>query len=328
MRDRDWILPSIAVTMLAGLIAIVLIPDYTGVFPAVAVVPFWMLAAAMLVSIYAFVAMIAAGVASPFAHIGMFARSRRRECAFFIFSIFLAGLNMTTFMWTKPLLNYLVPFWADPLLAGLDNAMFLGHDPWVFLTGLNSTPMAIFYHRGWFVMMLLVLIFVLASPPSAEKSATMLTYFLLWSVIGPVIHILLPAAGPIFFADLGYGDRFAGLESVSETKEVATYLWMVYAGEGFGPGSGISAMPSLHIATTAWMIIATRIFARRLLLPMALAGFLIFLLSVALGWHYAADGIVGAIAAGACYHILYAVYARRSGRRLQPTRTPLDSPVG
>ena len=138
---------------------------------------------------------------------------------------------------------------------------------------------------------------VLSAPPSAQKSAAMPTYFLCWSVVGPLIHIMLPAAGPIFYMQMGYGDRFAALQNVSETREIAAYLWAIHAGDGFGPGSGISAMPSLHIATTAWMVLAARAFRPRLFVPTLLLGFAIFLLSIALGWHYAMDGIVGGLAA-------------------------------
>lgn len=318
MRERDWVVPSIALTLGSGAIAIALIPSYSGILPALTLLPLWMLAFTILGSIYAFILMARARVPSPIGHIRRFVVHDWRTLAFWILCVALAGVNMTTFMWTKPLLNYLVPFWADPMLADMDRALFFGHDPWTLLTWLNSTPTAIFYHRGWFAMMILTLIAVLSARPSPEKSAAMLTYFILWSVAGPLIHSLLPAAGPVFYAQLGYGDRFAELQNVSETREMATYLWTLYAGEGFGPGSGISAMPSLHIATTAWMLIAVRIFAPRLFLPMAGAGFLIFLLSIALGWHYALDGIVGGAAAWLCYRALHAFYARNPVSRVRP----------
>lgn len=312
MTDRDWLVPSLLLTAASGLVALALIPNVSGILPAVWMLPLWLLVGALIACMYGFAIMIGDRVPSPVAHIARLVRDDWRFLVLFGFGLALTGLNMTTFMWTKPLLNYAVPFWADPLLADFDRALFLGHDPWRLLTWLNTTPLAIFYHRGWFAMMILTLVIVLAARPSPEKSAVMLTYFLLWSVAGPVIHILLPAAGPIFFAQLGYGDRFAALQNVSETSEVATYLWTIYAGEGFGAGSGISAMPSLHIATTAWMLIAIHRFARRLLVPMAAAGLLIFLLSIALGWHYAADGIVGAAAALGCYRLLRGFYAGRT----------------
>ena len=62
-------------------------------------------------------------------------------------------------------------------------------------------------------------------------------------------------------------------------------------------------MPSLHIATVAWMVIAVREFAPRWTLPISGAGLLIFLLSVSLGWHYAVDGIVGALGAYAVWRV-------------------------
>jgi hypothetical protein len=145
--------------------------------------------------------------------------------------------------------------------------------------------------------MILILLKVLMSPPSTQKTAVLLTYFLLWSVFGPVVHVLLPAGGPVFFAGLGYGDQFQDLLMTPKTREVAGYLWGFYTGTGFGPGSGISAMPSLHIATTAWLVIATAIFARNWLIPITLSAILIFVLSVALGWHYAIDGLAGAAGA-------------------------------
>ena len=317
MRERDWLVPSMVLTFLSGLFGILMIPSYSGILPAVAMLPWWMIAAAFLGSVYSLFAMMLAGVERPLARIGQFFVRDWPRAAFLTFAVFLAGLNMTTFMWVKPLLNYLVPFWADQLLADADKAIFLGHDPWTLLTWLNNTPAAIFYHRGWFALMILTLLAVLSARPSPEKSALMLTYFLLWSVVGPLVHTLLPAAGPVFFAELGYGDRFAGLQAVPETMEVADYLWRIYSGEGFGPGSGISAMPSLHIATTAWMIVAVHVFARRWLVPMAVAGLLTFLLSISLGWHYAVDGLVGGAAALLGYRALLSFYSDRTGWRRQ-----------
>jgi hypothetical protein len=311
MSDRDWLVPSTLLTCLSGAVALALIPSYRGIMPAVGVLPYWMLAAAMIGAIYGFFVMVAAGVDSPFQRIREAVIDDRRRFLVIAFALCIAGLNLTTFMWTKPLLNYLVPFWADPLLADMDYWLFLGNDPWTFLTWLNSSAFALFYHRGWFVMMILTLIIVLAKPASPQKSALLVTYFLLWSVAGPVIHTLLPAAGPIFYAEMGYGERFAALQNVSETSNVAEYLWNVYSGQGFAPGAGISAMPSLHIATTAWMLMALHIFRHRMMVPMALAGFLIFLLSIALGWHYAVDGIVGGAVALLFYRGLLFYYEAR-----------------
>ena len=322
MRDVDWMAPSLALTLGSGALAFLLIPNYSGIMPALLVLPFWLIAAAVIASVYGFFAMMHAGVKSPIYQIRSFIVHDWRTVVLLLSCVFVAGLNMITFMWIKPLLNYLVPFWADPLLADLDNKLFFGHDPWSLFTWLNSNSMAIFYHRGWFAMMILTLLVAATAPRSPERSAFMLSYFLLWSVIGPLVHTLLPAAGPVFFEQMGYGDRFSGLQGTAATEEVAAYLWTVYSGEGFGPGSGISAMPSMHIATTAWMVIGFYVFARRWIVPMAAAALLIFLLSISLGWHYAMDGIVGAASAFLCYCLLRSIYRRRAYAPMRGNSSP------
>ena len=311
MTDREWLVPSVALTFFLGGSALFLMPDYSGVLPALSLLPMWLASAVALAGICALPAlwkMMRAGVTSPTAHILGLARRNWRSILLVCAGMVIAGLNMITFMWSKPLLNYLVPFWADPLLADLDYYLFLGNDPSSLLGWLNSMPTAIFYHRAWFALMVMTLLMVLSRPPSVEKSSIMVSYFVLWSLAGPLIHLLLPAAGPVFFHNLGYGDRFTGIPVPEEMAKMSSYLWTVYSGSQFAPGSGISAMPSMHIATTAWMVIAVHVLARRWSAAMMAIGLLIFVLSISLGWHYAVDGIVGAAAAVGCYLAARRIY--------------------
>lgn len=297
--EVDWVIPAVILTF--GLIAFTLfeIPDYAGILPALELLPLWLLASLALsgaLATPAILKMLRADIEHPLTHCLKFLRENWKFLLFVEFGVALAGLNMIAFMWVKPLLNYLVPFWADPYLASIDHGIF-GMDPWRLLRFLSVTPLAIFYHRAWFALMIVTLLTVLLQPSTKRKSAVLLTYFLLWSVFGPFGHAMLPAAGPVFYAKLGYGDRFAGLVMEHETRDLADYLWSSYVTRGFGGGSGISAMPSLHIATTAWMVIAVRQFARAWTIPAIVVAVLIYLLSIGLGWHYAVDGLVGAVAA-------------------------------
>jgi hypothetical protein len=326
MTERSWLVPGLCLTLLSGASALVLMPNYSGVLPALGLLPLWLVASAALAAFYAYARMAMARVPSPFRHIAQTVRSDWRGLLMIAVGITVAGLNMIAFMWTKPLLNYYVPFWADPYLANIDRVLFLGHDPWSLLGWLNSYGTALFYHRGWFAMMILTLLLVLCRPASPKKSAVMLTYFVLWSVVGPVIHILLPAAGPVFYDDLGYGSRFAAIQLPDEMVQMSDYLWTIYQGDRFGPGSGISAMPSLHIATTVWIVLAIYVLARRWTVPMAALGLLIFLLSMSLGWHYAVDGIVGAVAAIGCYRLALAYYDGSLARRLKLQAADPSSP--
>ncbi|MEO5973307.1 MAG: phosphatase PAP2 family protein [Sphingomicrobium sp.] len=318
MSNREWAVPAVVLTLGAAVFALGVSPDYSGVLPALRLLPLWIAAAAGMAGVYAFALicrMMINGIERPTAVIAAnLVRDWRRLVPLALFLI-LAGFNMITFMWAKPLLNHLIPFWADPLLADVDQALFLGRDPWRLLAWLNSDATAILYHRGWFGLMILTLLVVLMQPPSSRKSAALLSYFVLWSVIGPLIHWLLPAAGPVFYERLGYGVRFAEMPVPAETAKVAGFLWTAFANGGFGPGAGISAMPSLHIATTAWMTITVYLFAPRWAIPMATVGVLIFLLSISLGWHYAIDGIAGIVCALVTYQASAAFYR---GRRRRP----------
>lgn len=322
MSERSWLLPSVLLTLGLGAVALLISPNYSGILPALDLLPVWLFASGALAAVTAYFRMMLSGVKSPLRHIAHSVREDWRRLLTVAVGVTLAGLNMIAFMWVKPLLNHFVAFRADPLLAGVDRLLFLGRDPWTLLQALNSSASAIFYHRGWFALMIVTLLVVLWRGPSPQKSALMLTYFLLWSVAGPMIHILLPAAGPVFFGKLGYGQAFAGIPVPPETAEMITYLWNVYRGERFGPGSGISAMPSLHIATTAWMVLAVHVLARRWTWAMALPGILIFLLSISLGWHYAVDGIVGAAAALGCYWLCERFYDGRLALRPRLQRAP------
>jgi len=313
-QELDWLLPGAFLTFGLAAFSFYEMPRYGAILPALLLLPLWLLASAALAGLIAagsILRMMRKGVEHPIGHCFKFLRQNAKPLAFIGLSMTLAGLNMIAFMWVKPVLNYLVAFWADPYLAAADRQIFRT-DPWHLLASLNVTPLAYFYHRGWFALMIIVLLRVLMSPPSPQKSAILLTYFLLWSLFGPLLHCLIPAAGPVFYARLGYGDAFSGLAMEPETRRLADYLWRIYSDQAFGAGAGISAMPSLHIATTGWMVIATKQFAPRWILPMSAAGALIFLLSVSLGWHYAVDGIAGVVGAYAIWRASRAILNARA----------------
>jgi len=298
-NDLYWIVPGSVLTLAVGAFALAQTPDFRAVAAALAILPLWLVAAGGMASLMVLgstVRMIRSGADRPLARFRTYLANNYRHLTWLVAGLLLAGANMAMFMWVKQLLNRLVPFWADPLLANVDHAIFFT-DPWRLLTWLDNRPLALFYHRVWFALLVLTLLNVLNQRPSREKTAILLTYFFLWSVFGPVIHTLLPAAGPVFYADLKYGDRFIGFGMTPETRELADYLWWTYQKGQFEPGGGISAMPSLHIATMAWIVIATAVFARRWLVPIIIVAISIWILSIALGWHYAIDGIVGAAGA-------------------------------
>lgn len=294
--DAGWLVPSAGLTVALGVFVALFLPPRVALWAIAGILPLWLAAVVGAGGIWAFFAivrMMRAGVDRPSLRIAQAIQANRRRVTVAAVGVFLAGLNMASFMLAKPLLNMLVPFWADPLLAAADRHLFFT-DPWKLLAWLNSYPMALFYHRAWFALMLLGVLLVLARTPSQAKSAMMLTYFLLWTLFGPLIHTALPAAGPVFYERMGYGSDFASIPLPGEMIRMSDYLWDAYTRSAFVPGGGISAMPSLHIATIVWVVLAVGVFARRWVVPVAVIAFLIFLLSISLGWHYAVDGLAGA----------------------------------
>lgn len=214
-----------------------------------------------------------------------------------LWSIILA-LNLMFFCTTKAQLGQIVAFSADPLLADIDK-MLLGADAWRLTEWFNHEKLSIIYHRGWFFWLAFVIFFLCKQPGSFEKDRLLLSYVMMWSFFGPIVHLMLPAAGPVFYSELGYGDRFVGLEQSARSLAVKAYLWDSYVNKVFYPASGISAMPSLHLATMFWSLIAIRN-TRWLAFGWLFTAY-IFLGSIAIGWHYAVDGIAGGLGAVVCY---------------------------
>jgi hypothetical protein len=214
-----------------------------------------------------------------------------------VWSVLLA-LNLMFFCTLKAQLGQIVPFTADPLLADIDK-MLLGSDAWRLTEWFNHEKLSIIYHRAWFLWLAFVIFYLCKQPASFEKDRLLVGYVLMWSIFGPVVHLLLPAAGPVFYSELGYGDRFLELDQSARSLAVKAYLWDGYVNKTFYPASGISAMPSLHLATMFWSLIVIRK-SRWIIFGWLFTAY-IFIGSIAIGWHYAIDGIAGGIGAVLCY---------------------------
>jgi len=306
IRERDWLIPSAVMTAALGLAALLLmplagyhqIPDYFSRFinwlnyMAVGLI-FW-----MVVQLHK---LRKAGVEQPIAEIGAKFRAHRATTLAALAGGMLAGVDMLFFMWIKPEVTAVSPFWADATLANVDHAIF-GTDPWRLFQGIDLTVHAGAYSFLWAVGVMVTVAWLLARKPSLERSTSLISYFAIWSIFGTFGQYLLSSAGPIFYQRAGLGDRYAELSRniPQVTQMVSGYLWNFHSTHTLGVGAGISAMPSLHIATAAWVVLAFYR-QRSKLTPLALLFALyMWAMSVALGWHYAIDGIVGAAGAVAC----------------------------
>ena len=302
--ELAWIIPALILTAANGVLAYFLLPASVNFAAGMQLLPFWLIMTAGLLGIR-FIGkvfqMMFAGIEKPSRELGRWVMANRWLAAKVVILMVLAWANMMAFLYIKPVLNIFVTFSADPLLADIDKALFIGTDPWILLSWMNIDFANKFYHPGWFALMIIALMFLYAAPSSPERTAMALSYFLLWSIAGPLVHSLLPAGGPIFFERLGYGDRFAALDPGQQTALAADYLWRNFSNGEFSPAAGISAMPSMHVTMSAWTVLCFYFFARRWWIPVAALSAYIALLSVALGWHYALDGIAGIVLAAGVF---------------------------
>jgi hypothetical protein len=213
------------------------------------------------------------------------------RCSGFVLGTFLIGVQMAVLTWTKIMLPLAVPFWAGPYLVSLDRAIF-GTDPWRIAEGLFGWAADIIdgAYMTWIVLKFTTLAILLAAPESRKKAQALLAYFLIVASTA-VGQYVLSSAGPIFYTRLGFGDYYAALPIEPWVRVTSSYLWHDYLRAGGDIGTGISAMPSLHVAIALWIAFVLRTYASR----WAFLGFgyyaLICIGSVMLGWHYAADGI-------------------------------------
>ncbi len=264
LRERDWLIPSAAMTAMLGLAALLLmpiagydhIPDYFSRFLN------WlnfMAAGVIFIAIVQLTRLRKAGVEQPIAHLKQSFLSQKTFLLSAIAGGMLGGIDMLFFMWIKPEVTAVSPFWADELLADIDHAIFRT-DPWRLFSGIDLTFHAWAYSFFWAVAIMATIVWLLARKPSVERSTSLLSYFALWSIFGPLGQYFLSSAGPIFYGRLGLGDRFAELAGniPAGTQIVSGYLWNFHTTGTLGVGAGISAMPSLHIATVAWIYLAFR----------------------------------------------------------------------
>lgn len=301
--EREWLIPSAIMTSLLGAAAVALMPaaGYAHVPPYFSRFISWMVwgvIGGLALLLLRLGKMWLAGVEHPINHLKVWFLSTKVRNAAAVAGIVLAGIDMLFFMWIKPEVTAVAPFWADELFADMDMAIF-GRDPWQFFQGIDLTFHAWAYSFFWFAAIMATLLWLFAQPSSKPRSAALLNYFALWSIFGPVGQYFGSAAGPIFYQKIGLGDRFAELSAniPPVTNAVSGYLWNFHINQVPAVGAGISAMPSLHIATVAWVYLAFRTHRSKFAPVAALFGLYIFALSVALGWHYAVDGIVGALGA-------------------------------
>ena len=213
------------------------------------------------------------------------------------------------FMWSfssfENLIPAINPFGWDEFLAMADRTLHGGQDAWVLLDPLLGYPLITsainFFYNLWFFVLFGILFWQAFSlKDKALRLQFFITFMLLWIIMGTVLAAMMSSVGPVYYARVtGLGDIYAPLigylYGVRETLPVWSLstqemLWSAYENGESGLVSGISTMPSMHVATTVLFALLGWRHHRLLGWALTMFAILIMLGSVHLGWHYALDG--------------------------------------
>ncbi|MCF2514825.1 phosphatase PAP2 family protein [Sphingomonas sp. G124] len=249
----------------------------------------------------------------------------------FIFPLFLGA-----YTWAKCSIPFTVGYGWEEVWANADRMIF-GEDAWRWahsvLPEFLASAMTFYYAVIWGF----ALVFsgtLISAFASRRFTATYFTALMLcWLIGGTAMAYSISAAGPVFahLTDPNLADRFLPLRVELGrilAKDDLVLKSQRYLAIGMNmkialKGGGVSAMPSMHIATAT--ILALMAFRTRWF-PLALLFWgLTFFGSIYLGYHYAVDAPVAAIAAVFCWIIARKIFAVPSQSMTDDSREALAS---
>jgi hypothetical protein len=211
-------------------------------------------------------------------------------------------LTLSAFTTYKVNIPDIVPFYCDKALADFGELLH-GQAPWRIVHAFDSDLLAMIvsvtYAQLWFLEWFGLVFFaaLFANRPTHMRYLTAMAVVIM--VVGTLMATLFSSVGPIFYDELLGGDRYADLLEVLKQRPYnehvlfySSYLLATYRADMPALGSGISAMPSMHVAIAT----LNAFYLGRLNRWLGIAGWVFAILilfgSVYTGWHYAVDGYV------------------------------------
>lgn len=223
---------------------------------------------------------------------------------------------MSTFQCIKIAIPAVVPFSWDVAFHDWDVALHGGRMPWEwlqFLGGDGPTLWLNVAYNLWFFVLFGLVVWQGFSMNRALRFRFLFSFLVIFIIGGNLLAMALASVGPCFWGlELGQPDPYGPLmERLHATNgrfleangvdgvhlwsmDVQQQLWAVYDTSTFETVGGISAMPSMHVASAT--LFACLGWAHSKPLGVLLTAFAVIIQigSVHLGWHYAVDGYIGA----------------------------------
>lgn len=235
-----------------------------------------------------------------------------------------------TFTVVKASIPSFMPFSWDQAFEEMDRWLHGGVAPWELLQPLLAMPIIThginWAYNFWFYFLSLIWVWqAFRQSDDRLRLQFFLSLTLGWILLGNVAATWLSSAGPCYYGRVvGLPDPYAPLMSylqgVNETHAIwalgaQEMLWSNYSMRDIVLGSGISAMPSMHVAiATLFALVCWRV-RRWLGIVMTVYALVIMIGSVHLGWHYAVDGYLGAAGMLAIWWIVGRLLKRAADRR-------------
>jgi hypothetical protein len=243
--------------------------------------------------------------------------------------IVLMPMLFTGFGVLKMLLPLSTSFAWDDSLAAADRALFFGRPPWelthAVLGSVGATSVVDRIYSGWVPLLSFAILGFAFFAPRYDRARFFLSFTAAWLLLGVGGAYLGASAGPCYAALVGassapeFAPLMERLHAIAATPDVHIdavrwqgVLWDAHINRRYGFGMGISAMPSLHNAIAMLYVLAFFRFGRTWGVGAIAFALVIFVGSIHLGWHYAADGIVAAVAMAAIWWAA-GRYLERSG---------------